>query len=181
MLMFRQKQTGFTIVELLVVIVVITVLAMISIVAYGGVQKKARDTARIDSIAKIQESLDLYLAKNGRYPSATPNPGSGGWETSVDVSGSFMEYLAPYGPSAGTPVDPTNSTTYRFMYYRYPAGNGGCDVSKGGFYVLMATFEDAANKPTGNSMVGECTSPQGQWTDGTGSSTHYAFHAYENY
>jgi prepilin-type N-terminal cleavage/methylation domain-containing protein len=178
--MLRQKLSGFTIVELIVVIVVIVILATITAASYNGIQTKARDAARADSIAKIKEALDLYLVKNGRYPSATPNPGAnGGWEASIDVSGTFMEHVAQYGPPGGMPVDPVNDTTYRFLYYRYPAGNGGCDASKGGFYVLIARFESASYKPAGNSAVGECSSPQGQWSDGASGSTHYAFHAYE--
>lgn len=46
MLMVSNRQKGFTIVELLIVIVVIALLATISIVAYNGVQGRARDSKR---------------------------------------------------------------------------------------------------------------------------------------
>ena len=178
--MSRTKLAGFTIVELLIVIVVIAILAAISVVAYTGVQTRARDSARTDSIAKIKKALELYKIDHGRYPGATANPGWLGWEASNDTSGSFMEYLAPYGLSGNSVVDPTNDTTYRYYYYRYGAGGGGtagCDVSRGGFYVLVVRYENIANKPQGNSMTTECTNPNSMWND---SGYNYAFHAYEN-
>lgn len=170
---------GFTIVELLIVIVVIAVLAAITIVAYNGVQTRARDNIRSDAISSIKRALEVYKVDNGRYPSATANPGNGGWEMSTDVSDSFMEYLANAGFSSGTPIDPINNSTYRFWYYRYSAGVNGCDSSKGGFYVLRVTFENTAIRPVGNSMAAECTSPQSGWSD-SGSGATYVYHAYEN-
>ncbi len=173
------SKRGFTIVELLIVIVVIAILAAITLVAYNGVQVRARDNIRSDAIAKIKRALEVYKIDNNRYPSATANPGNGGWEMSNDVSGSFMEYLTNAGFPSGAPVDPINNTTYRFWYYRYSAGVNGCDSSKGGFYVLRVVFENAAIRPVGNSMATECTSPQASWTDaGTGST--YVYHSYEN-
>lgn len=62
---YKQKQTGFTIVELLIVIVVVAILATISIVAYNGIQARARDTMRTDGIAKIERALELYRVDNG--------------------------------------------------------------------------------------------------------------------
>lgn len=43
---WAQKQTGFTIVELLIVIVVIAILAAVTIVAYNGIQNQARQSIR---------------------------------------------------------------------------------------------------------------------------------------
>lgn len=48
------KQRGFTIVELLIVIVVIAILAAISIIAYNGIQSRARDAQRSNDIATIK-------------------------------------------------------------------------------------------------------------------------------
>ncbi len=173
------SRRGFTIVELLIVIVIIGILAAITIVAYNGIQVRARDSIRTDSIAKIKRALEVYKADNGRYPAATANPGNGGWEMSNDVSGSFMEYLVDAGFPSGTPVDPTNSTTYRFWYYRYAAGTNGCDSSKGGFYVLRAAYENTASRPIGNSMASECTTPQASWSD-SGAGATFVYHSYEN-
>ena len=52
-----KKQTGFTIVELLIVIVVIGILAAITIVAYNGVQSRAH-SAKIDSdLAQLEKAI----------------------------------------------------------------------------------------------------------------------------
>ena len=64
-----KKTSGFTIVELLIVIVVIGILAAITIVAYNGVQKRANNT-RIDTISKeIADKAEVFAADNsGAYP-----------------------------------------------------------------------------------------------------------------
>lgn len=61
-----KKQTGFTIVELLIVIVVIGILAAITVVAYNGIQERARDTQRITDIAAIGRALQLWSIDSGK-------------------------------------------------------------------------------------------------------------------
>lgn len=70
------KQTGFTIVELLIVIVVIGILAAITIVAYNSIQAKARDTTRKNDLAGLSKATKLYAADIGDYAEA--GCGSGG-------------------------------------------------------------------------------------------------------
>ena len=53
------KTKGFTLVELLIVIVVIAILAAISIVAYNGVTNKARDDER------VADARDIINAARG--------------------------------------------------------------------------------------------------------------------
>lgn len=65
----RSTQLGFTIVELLIVIVVIGILAAISIVAYSGIQNRANDTIIKSDIKNMQSIVEKYAAINGAYPS----------------------------------------------------------------------------------------------------------------
>jgi prepilin-type N-terminal cleavage/methylation domain-containing protein len=64
----KRHSTGFTIVELLIVIVVIAILAGITIVAYVGIQGRARDSTRITKVQSIAQALELYKIDNGSYP-----------------------------------------------------------------------------------------------------------------
>ena len=54
---------GFTIVELIIVIVVIGILASISIVAYIGVQDQARDAKRTSTIDSYEKLIRIHMAR----------------------------------------------------------------------------------------------------------------------
>ena len=56
---------GFTIVELLIVIVVIAILAAITVVAYTGIQNKANDSAAISNAQQTGKKLTVYALSNG--------------------------------------------------------------------------------------------------------------------
>jgi prepilin-type N-terminal cleavage/methylation domain-containing protein len=62
------NRRGFTIIELLVVIVVIGILATLSIVGYANLQKQSRDSQRAASAVVVAESLEKYYSQNGEYP-----------------------------------------------------------------------------------------------------------------
>lgn len=63
-----RKQTGFTIVELLIVVVVIAILAAITIVAYSGIQNQAHDSAVQNDLKTIAKKFEIYKVKNDVYP-----------------------------------------------------------------------------------------------------------------
>jgi prepilin-type N-terminal cleavage/methylation domain-containing protein len=65
----HSRRRGFTIVELLIVIVVIGILATIVIVAYGGIQKRARNVSVINTASEYRTIFMAYAAQNGQYPS----------------------------------------------------------------------------------------------------------------
>jgi len=63
-----QAQKGFTIVELLIVVVVIAILAAITIVSYNGITNRANASAAKSTAATLQKKAELYQSENGRYP-----------------------------------------------------------------------------------------------------------------
>jgi len=71
-----KRISGFTIAELMVVIIVIGILTAISVVAYDRVEADARDASRESTIAVIQDGLERYYRTNGEYPSVPQITGS---------------------------------------------------------------------------------------------------------
>lgn len=143
--------SGFTIVELLIVIVVIGILAAITIVAFNGVQGRARDTQRISAIDDIRKALELYKADYGVYPSAINSgtasgggyPG-GGWEVSQIAPTTWLDRLTPYIKTA--PVDPINTDSIHFFYYYFYTNNAAiCGAATPNCYVLGISKLDNTN------------------------------------
>ena len=131
----QHQRQGFTIVELLIVIVVIAILAAITIVAYNGIQSRAQDSRRAQDFSSIKKSLLVYASFNGGLPKTytagayTSGTVYSGWDASVSPN-----WLAFLRPSMGTvPTDPTNTISannppaggnFNYFYYCYSAGSG---------------------------------------------------------
>jgi len=64
----KHKQPGFTIVELLIVIVVIGILAAITIVAYSGITNRASDAVVLSDIDNARRQLEIANIDLGHYP-----------------------------------------------------------------------------------------------------------------
>ena len=107
----------------------------------------------------------MYKIDKGTYFShSASTSGQGylaGWEaSSKEDSGEFLAPLKSYGFESGVPVDPVNNATggsiytaranatYTYLYARYSAGSGGCDSSKGNFYVLGIIYTATAKSAT---------------------------------
>lgn len=65
------KQHGFTIVELLIVVVVIAVLAAITVIAYNGIQGRANDAVVQSDLKASYSKLLQYQVDNGSFPPAS--------------------------------------------------------------------------------------------------------------
>ena len=63
-----KKQKGFTIVELLIVIIIIGILATLVIVTFSGIQQKARDSKRQTDVQAVDAQLEAFYATNAYYP-----------------------------------------------------------------------------------------------------------------
>lgn len=73
--MTPQNKNGFTIVELLIVIVVIGILAAITIVAYNGIQDRARQTQASSAANQAGKKVKIYETENGSYPASLATVG----------------------------------------------------------------------------------------------------------
>lgn len=71
--MNRRQTNGFTIVELLIVIVVIGILAAITIVAYNGIQQRALNTTLTTNLASAAKQMSVAYANTGVYPTTIPS------------------------------------------------------------------------------------------------------------
>ncbi len=149
----REYRRGFTIVELLIVIVIIGILATIAIVSFNGIQAKARDSQRLQDAKTIVQALEIYKTQNGIYPDEVQTVGAWGWELSTTGS-SPTNFLSALVSSANgvsrVPLDPRNTISggmdpnnneanYMYFYHNYPAGSSGCSGARGNFYVFGIT------------------------------------------
>lgn len=64
----KKKLSGFTIVELLIVVVVIAILAAISVVAYTGIQSRAINMTVEADAASIIKKMEMAKIDLGFYP-----------------------------------------------------------------------------------------------------------------
>lgn len=74
----RKSRSGFTLVELLIVIVVIAILAAISVVAYSGVQTRARDAEQAKKFQAVMQLLQNFRTENDYYPCSSDISGPSG-------------------------------------------------------------------------------------------------------
>lgn len=90
----KQTQRGFTIVELLIVIVVIGILAAITIVAFNGVQQRARQASVQSDAKQAATKLAAFsIENNGVYPTSItscPTPAAGA--TCIQSSSNTLSY-----------------------------------------------------------------------------------------
>lgn len=69
MLKSHYSRNGFTIVELLIVVVVIAILATITLVAYNGIRERANASSMVSDLANNSKKLEIFYVDNNHYPS----------------------------------------------------------------------------------------------------------------
>ena len=101
----RYNQDGFTLIEIMVVILILGLLATIVVQSLRGAANKAKNTKAQADIAEIKTALDRYYLDNGYYPTtdqglnALVSPPSSGRVPANYESGGYIERLPkdPWG------------------------------------------------------------------------------------
>ena len=139
-----KKQGGFTLLELLIVIVIIGILALLIIPNITSAPKKARDTKRKTDITTVRKGLEEYFVNNNVYPNALTDLQTG--------SAPIMKVL-PIDPKANPNVDPYT--------YDYVVANANST------YTLTACLEnDQDNGANVIPKVGSCPTKSFQVING---------------
>ena len=66
----NKNKNGFTIIELVIVISVISLFFILSIIGLNITRRKSRDSKRLNDVKQIQEALDLYFNDKSFYPAS---------------------------------------------------------------------------------------------------------------
>jgi general secretion pathway protein G len=115
----RRRQRGFTLVELLVVLVILGLILAIAtpqVIKYVGGAKT--DTARIQ-VDRLSGVLDLYRLEVGGYPSEEQGLGA-----LMEQPGDAEGWNGPYLRKADSLIDPWKNP----YLYRYPGEHGEFDL-----------------------------------------------------
>lgn len=177
------KKSGFTIVELLIVVVVIAILAAISIVAYTGIQARAYDSKMINGLNQIENALRLYsidygstiVGGWGSTAVATGSPcidGADGWFASGTYACAAEDTLVarnflPVGLTASLPPNryygaPSNGQLSVMLYICNPNG-----ITPGRFALYWTlrnpSATDSANINSIITTCGQTTNVRDSW------------------
>lgn len=106
-----RSQHGFTIVELLIVIVIIAVLAAITIVAYNGLTNRAKDSAGQTAASTVIKKAAAYNAEVGNYPATTSLLTSAATTTSYYLTGVTIDAAAL--TTSNLPASPNEVNYYK--------------------------------------------------------------------
>ena len=141
-----KSKSGFTLVEIIIVLTVIGILAALVIVSYGNVQAKSRDTKRVSDLQNIADAISTYRVKFGNDIATGSGCGSGG-----NGSGWFNEtpgayksiltcltekglltsaFIDPFGCVSNTDVAAScKRQGQNYAYYKQTTGSGDTSVT----------------------------------------------------
>ena len=116
-----QAQKGFTLVELLVVVIILAILAAIIVPQFTAATDDANQSAYDTNISNIRAAIDLYRQQHNEYPGEVISTGAGCPAGSTNVVGAvgepaFLAQLRYYTNAAGVACTGTDAT---FKYGPY--------------------------------------------------------------
>jgi len=178
----KSKLNAFTLVEVLVVIVAISILSTAIFIGYSAYLRNSNDAKRSSNIAVIQEALEKYYDENGEYPSCSAMT-----QTPATISANTLRgiptdvFQAPGGSansiicSSSVPQTTFNSiySGYDLLYCRYATDcTGITGITSDSSYQVAFTAK-AGSRYSFNMVQIDGTSTN--WTTGTNITTNITY------
>ncbi len=141
-----RKESGFTIIEVVLVLAIAGLIFLVVFLALPALQRSQRDSQRRTDLGRLMAQLETYASNNnGRYPDPA---------TATEISGFIGNYLTNDGavwtdPTGGSTYGIVNGTTIPAtvpeptgtIYYRT---NAQCGTAEGDFATGSGTRSIAA-------------------------------------
>lgn len=120
----KLMQKGFTLVELLIVVIILAILAAIVIPQFSSATTDAQESALDSNLNALRSAIDLYRVQhNGKYPGqvaatgATCTVGSAG-TGAINTAQAVIDQLTKYSSASGTTCSGADPTTLLGPYLR---------------------------------------------------------------
>jgi len=104
---------GFSLVELVIVVVIIGVLSAVAVPRISSAAKGAKAEALLATLTNVRKAIDVYYAEHGKYPGYTPG-------TTTPNNTIFINQLMDYSSETGATNGVGNSTFLYGPYLRPP-------------------------------------------------------------
>lgn len=167
------RRHGFTLIEIIVVIGIISLLAVVGLTSYNRVQANARDAKRMGNMQELRSALMLYKTLNGTFPTDFDSDCQG-WDASSADSDSdgnfFIDGLAkttilksvPRDPLVDQTTDPCaghNAEGFDYYYYRYipQTINAAWGCPNKAFIIIGTDMETSDGRHPDSPGWDECT------------------------
>jgi prepilin-type N-terminal cleavage/methylation domain-containing protein len=115
-----RQEEGFTLIELMIVIVILGILAGIVLFAVGGITDRGTTAACKTDVSTVQTAVEAFYAKHGNYPPnlvpALTNPPPAGQDQFLKWDANFTGTTAADGPAPAT-SNVRSGTGYTVTYY----------------------------------------------------------------